>query len=310
MVRRPESRRTWPLAAAAAALALGVAPPPSAALVSPEAEIAAQLRDCANVERAKRNLPTLVHNRVLDRSAACHASNMARYDFSEHTDPWGRGPAERVDRFGSAAAFGVIGENLAAGDMTPADACVEWMRSAGHRANILDPAFRFVGGGFAAGQTALGYYYVQEFGGVGPGAPRASRQPQHGPRVVMRLSQAGDALTLRVDGRRMAVARRGQTLDVPLGRVRPRARITVEVRSVSGELSWGIEQRSDGRRVYRDVRGSGAEATASVVDLATAGPPLVHRVTLDPRGRVLSSFTSPLPKGLPWARARPVASSR
>jgi hypothetical protein len=102
-----------------------------------------------------------------------------------------------------------------------------------------------------------------------------------------------------VDGRRRAVARRGQTLDVALGRVRPRARITVEARSVSGDLSFDIEERTDGHRVYGDAR-RGHPARATVVDLATGGKPLIHRVTLDPRGHVLESFTSRLPPASPW----------
>jgi uncharacterized protein YkwD len=286
--------------AAAVAAAIAAASPGSAAAVSPQ-DVAAQIRQCANQERAKHGLGPLVENHVLDQAAAFHARNMARHDFFGHTDPWGRGPAERVDRLGSAAAFHVIGENIADGQRSAAVACVEWMHSAGHRANILDPAFHSVGGGFAVGQTRARYYYVQEFGNTKLAGPRPgdSRARQGGPRVLMRLSEAGDALTLRLDGRRLAIARRGQTLDVPLGQVRPSARITVEVRSVSGELSWGIEERSDSRPVYRDRRAATAAPT-TIVDLATDGTPLIHRVTLDPHGRVLGSFTSRLPAAARW----------
>jgi uncharacterized protein YkwD len=288
--------------AAAVAAALAVcSPEPTAAASDPG--IVAQILECANSERAKHGLGTLVENHVLDQAAEFHARNMARYDFSEHFDPWGRGPWERVDRFGSADAFRKIGENLDAGAPSAAEACADWIRSPGHRANMLDPQFRTIGGGFAIGQTALQYYYVQEFGATDPAhASRAdARSRERGPRVAMRLSQAGDQLTLRLDGRRRAVARRGQTLDVQLGRVRPRARITVEARSVSGDLSWDIQERSDGRRVYSDAH-RGASARTTVVDLAIGGEPLVHRVALDPRGHVLESFTSRVPSASAWRR--------
>ena len=286
--------------AAVVVAAIAAASSERAAAVSLDG-IAAEVRDCANQERVRHGLPPLVENHVLDQAAAFHARNMARYDFSEHYDPWGRGPWERVDRFGSADAFRKIGENLDAGAPSPAEACSDWMRSAGHRANMLDPQFRTIGGGFAIGQTALRYYYVQEFGATNPDAQRTgdSSPRERGPRVAMRLSQAGDRLTLRLDGRTVAIARRGQTLDVPLGRIRPRARITVEARSVSGDLSWDIQQRSDGRRVYSDAR-HGASARTTVVDLATGGEPLVHRVALDPRGHVLESFTSRVPSASAW----------
>jgi uncharacterized protein YkwD len=310
MVRRSQSRQLWVISAAVAASIAAASPRPAAA-VSTE-EVAAQVRECANQERVKHGLQPLVENHILDQAAQLHARNMARYDFLGHTDPWGRGPGQRVDRFGSADAFYVIAENVAGGQQSVAEACAEWMQSAGHRASILDPIFHSVGGGFAIGQTQLRFYYVQEFGKTNPGGapPKESRRRgPRGPRVVMRLSEAGDVMTLHLDGRPMAVARRGQTLDVPLGRVRPRARITVEARSVSGELSWGIEQRSNGRSVYSDTR-AGAPEPATTVDLATGGTPLIHRVTLDPRGHVLKSFTSRLPKASLWGQAGLVGSFR
>jgi uncharacterized protein YkwD len=298
--------------AAAVAVAIAAASPEPTAAVSTD-EVAAQVRECANTERAKRGLRPLVRNPILDQAAELHARNMARYDFLGHTDPWGRGPGQRVDRFGSADAFYVIAENVAGGQASVAEACAEWMQSAGHRASILDPIFHSVGGGFAIGQTQLRYYYVQEFGKTNPGgeSPKEPRKRgPRGPRVAMRLSQAGDVMTVHVDGRPVATARRGQTLDVQLGRVRPRARITVEARSVSGELSWGIEERSDGHRVYRDARAATGSEPANVVDLATGGAPLIHRVTLDPRGRVLRSFTSRLPKVVLWGRVGLVSGFR
>jgi uncharacterized protein YkwD len=251
-----------------------------------------QIRECANSEREKRGLPHLAENRVLDQAARFHAKNMAKQNFFDHDDPQGRGPAERIDIFGSWQAFGGIGENIAAGEDGPEQACQDWMESPGHRENILDPSFHSVGGGFATGDTDLRFYYVQEFGekdiGGGP-APRRKASSPSGPPVTVRLFNAQDRVTLSVDGRRLVSARAGQSRTVELGRLDPDARIEVEAFSASSYLSWGIEERNGDRTVYRDARAVGAKSADETVDLASGPDPLVHRVTLDPRGHVLAS---------------------
>src|SRR5918912_570105 len=144
--------RTWAWSALAAAVLVAIgAPRPGAAAIAVEEEIAAQVRLCANEQRVKHGLEPVVENTILDRAAAFHARQMARHDFFGHDDPAGRGPADRVELFGSAAAFQVVGENIAAGEPSPAEACRDWMRSPGHRANMLDTTWRSVGGGFAVG---------------------------------------------------------------------------------------------------------------------------------------------------------------
>jgi uncharacterized protein YkwD len=88
---------------------------------------------------------------------------MARYGFFGHTDPWGRGPGERIALFNSLRW--TWGENIAAGFRTGRAACRGWMNSPGHRANILDPDFKRVGGGFARTRRGPYYtYFVMELG--------------------------------------------------------------------------------------------------------------------------------------------------
>jgi uncharacterized protein YkwD len=312
MSGRAHSRRAW-VVAAAVAVAATVVPAP-AARASITERIAKQVRECANSERAKHGLGHLAENPILDQAAAFHARNMAKYDFFDHDDPWGRTPEQRIDKFGSAAAFDGTGENIAAGETSAAQACEDWMNSPGHRANILDPTFHSVGGGFARGDTEYRFYYVQEFGeanpGGGPAPDRQARPARTTPPVVMRLFRAGDALTLSVDGRRTVTAHPGQNLHVQLGRLDPHARITVEARSASGQLSWGVEERSGGRPVYRDAHAADPEPDSATVDLASASAPLVHRVVLDPRGRVLDAFTSDEPPPERWRGGGPVTQFR
>jgi uncharacterized protein YkwD len=293
---------------AAMAGALAAAALPAPALAQSVAERAAQeVRQCANKERAKRGLPHLVDNPILDKAARFHAKNMAKENFFDHTDPKGRGPAERIDIFGSWEAFNGIGENIAAGEDGPGQACRDWMESPGHRENILDPKFHAVGGGFAMGDTDYRFYYVQEFGerNVGPPAPKLTDDPSQQPQVAVRLFNAQDSLTVSVDGQSRATVRAGQERTVKLGRLGPEARIKVEAFSSGSYLSWGIEERSGKRRVYEDARDLGAKASAAApeVDLASGPEPLVHRVILDARGRVLAS-TSAHPPRLPGPAPR------
>ncbi len=63
----------------------------------------------------------------------------------------------------SGAKYRTAGENIAAGQPTPASVIDAWMHSTGHRANILNPEFKHLGVGYC--QTAGGYgsYWVQCF---------------------------------------------------------------------------------------------------------------------------------------------------
>jgi uncharacterized protein YkwD len=58
-----------------------------------------------------------------------------------------------------------IGENIAAGQMT-ADAAVQgWIKSPGHCANIMSPAYSEMGAAFVVNrQSSAGIYWAQVFG--------------------------------------------------------------------------------------------------------------------------------------------------
>jgi uncharacterized protein YkwD len=313
MVRLANGRRGWLVAGLVATLLAAALPAPAPAEGIVE-RVEDAIRKCANRERAKAGLPRLTENTILNRAARFHAKNMAKHDFFSHDDPQGRGPAQRVDIFGSWEAFTGIGENIAAGRNDPADTCRDWMESPGHRENILDPSFHAIGGGFAIGDNALRFYYVQEFGERNVGAAPPKRTPTKpnpaGPRVVMRLFNAKDSMSLLVDGRRLVTVRPGQARSVELGKLDPHARITVEAFSANGELSWGIEQRRGNRTVYRDTRAIGRASAGSTVELATGPEPLVHRVTLDPRGHVLDSSSPRAPRSGIWDDPVPAATAR
>ena len=314
MLRIAHSRRRWLVAALSATLVAAAVPAPAHGQGVTE-RVEEEIFKCANRERAKAGLSKLARNPILDKAARFHAKNMAKNDFFSHDDPQGRGPAQRIDIFGSWEAFTGIGENIAAGRNSPADTCQDWMESPGHRRNILDSSFRAMGAGFAMGDTELRFYYVQEFGerNVGGSAPKPRAAPAAGPEgppVVMRLFNAQDSMSLSVDGRRLVTLHPGEARSVELGRLSPDSRITVQAFSASGQLSWGIEQRRGDRTVYRDARAIGHASTSSTIELATGSEALVHRVTLDPRGKVLESSSPRAPEARLWDDTAPTATAR
>jgi hypothetical protein len=97
---------------------------------------------CANAERAERGLPTLRWSVTLYEAADGHAREMAARASISHQYP---GEPELAARGRSAGArFSEIAENVA---QAPTAVLIHdaWMKSAGHRANLLDPNVDSVG---------------------------------------------------------------------------------------------------------------------------------------------------------------------
>jgi len=123
-----------------------------------------QVLQLINLERAAldEDLAPVVVSPTLGKIAATFACRMVELKFFGHTDPLtGHGPGERAVA-GDYAYFSV-GENLAAGASTAAEAMRLWMESPAHRAIILDPKWKEVGIAVRSG-TDNSIYWVQEFG--------------------------------------------------------------------------------------------------------------------------------------------------
>jgi uncharacterized protein YkwD len=129
-----------------------------------------------NRERAAHHERPLRTSRRLARAAQRHSTSMAVYDYFEHTGPSGITPLARLRAVGyisrSRAGY-EVGENIAWGTLslaTPRAIVKEWMGSAPHRANILDPRFRETGVGVSPHPPASlahgqpGAIYTQDFG--------------------------------------------------------------------------------------------------------------------------------------------------
>jgi uncharacterized protein YkwD len=105
-----------------------------------------------NAERARHGLGHLVRDDSLELASQRHSEDMAARDFFEHDTPDGITTALRIARAGYPVFHTTTAENLYWGEdekSTPVSAQRSWMRSPGHRANILLPELRVVGIGIA-----------------------------------------------------------------------------------------------------------------------------------------------------------------
>ncbi len=126
-----------------------------------------------NRERSARGLPKLSEQAELRTAADEHAVHMVDAQFFSHDAPDGTDMVDRILGTGYAQDQGwSLGENIAWGSGPLATAAAihrAWMRSPGHKANILRRQFREIGIGIALGAPAPtggqeGATYAADFG--------------------------------------------------------------------------------------------------------------------------------------------------
>jgi uncharacterized protein YkwD len=116
-----------------------------------------------NAERRQRGLRELSWNPRLDQAAKLHARNMATYRKMSHVLPESRFPTLSHRAAHVAYPYKMIAENIALG-YRDAESVVEgWMKSPGHRRNILSPEVSELGTGVVSSATG-GLYFCQVFG--------------------------------------------------------------------------------------------------------------------------------------------------
>ena len=102
-------------------------------------------------------------NPALSSAALAHSREMARYVEFDHRGHDGSTPADRVAR-ARYGAYRIVGENIAAGAMTPMEVTDGWLSSPAHCENIMDARFTQVGIGYAASPgSAAQMYWTQDF---------------------------------------------------------------------------------------------------------------------------------------------------
>jgi uncharacterized protein YkwD len=128
-----------------------------------------------NAQRTARGLGRLRAQPALAEVAGRYARQMVRDRFFDHTSPGGSTMVSRIrsTSYLRDVASWTVGENLAWGSgpkATPRATVQAWMRSASHRANLLDRRFNDVGIGIAEGgpeslpPDELAATYVTDFG--------------------------------------------------------------------------------------------------------------------------------------------------
>jgi uncharacterized protein YkwD len=115
-----------------------------------------------NGARAQAGLQPLSISGPLGQAAQRYAETMASSGCFSHGCP----PEPSMVRRAEAAGYTSwtnLGENIAYGQRTADEVFQAWMSSSGHRANILNPAFRDLGVGLAYNGSGRPYW-VQSFG--------------------------------------------------------------------------------------------------------------------------------------------------
>lgn len=133
-------------------------PPARACTAPPMEELQVHLA-AVNAERGKSGRMPLALDPGLAQLAQAHACDMARRGYFSHTSPDGSTMVSRARRAG-LSNYCSIGENIARGHADVPSAMASWLRSPGHRRNILDRDFTHVGFG-----RAPGAHWVQLFAG-------------------------------------------------------------------------------------------------------------------------------------------------
>jgi len=133
-------------------LAVGVAPPARAGL--PALEYQAEAFTVTNVQRLLHERAPLRHGACVQKWAVRQARKMARQERMFHQD---------LARVAKDCGLSYAGENVAYGYPTGRSVVRDgWMKSPGHRANILSTSYRQMGIG---ARKADGVWYVaQVFG--------------------------------------------------------------------------------------------------------------------------------------------------
>ncbi|MFD5892643.1 CAP domain-containing protein [Streptomyces sp. NPDC060366] len=125
--------------------------------------LADQVTTLVNSERSKAGCGPVSANSQLDTAALRHSQDMAAKDYFDHNSPDGKDPGDRITAAGYQ--WSTYGENIARGQQTAAQVMEGWMNSPGHRANILNCAFKEIGVGVH--NESGGPWWTQAFGARG-----------------------------------------------------------------------------------------------------------------------------------------------
>lgn len=114
--------------------------------------------DFINSTRLQEGLGKLNYDVMMNEVARKHSENMVEHGFFDHTDTEGFTVSDRVSEGGYRVSL--VGENLAFGQLNAMFAHENLMNSLGHRENILNKDYSYVGVGVAFSEENVPYFTV------------------------------------------------------------------------------------------------------------------------------------------------------
>lgn len=114
--------------------------------------------DLINSTRLQEGLGNLNYDVMMNEVARKHSENMIEHRFFDHTDSEGFTVSDRVREGGYRVSL--VGENLAYGQLNAMFAHENLMNSLGHRENILNKDYSYVGVGVAFSEENVPYFTV------------------------------------------------------------------------------------------------------------------------------------------------------
>jgi uncharacterized YkwD family protein/spore coat assembly protein SafA len=120
----------------------------------------AQVSELVNKQRVAAGLAPVKLNWELSRVARYKSQDMIDKKYFAHQSPTYGSPFTMMQSFGMS--FSAAGENIAYGQATPAAVMDAWMKSPGHKANIMSPIYNQLGVGAAKAANGT-LYWTQMF---------------------------------------------------------------------------------------------------------------------------------------------------
>lgn len=145
---------------AAVSVVVALAAPAAAGDVKPR-QLERRVVELTNERRADHGCADVRLRAPIRKAARRHSARMAREDLFEHQLPGEPGLGARLNRAGYRG-WDYAAENIAVGYLTARSVVRAWMRSPGHRANILDCGLEHIGVGVVDDGGIV--WWTQDFG--------------------------------------------------------------------------------------------------------------------------------------------------
>jgi len=120
-----------------------------------------QVFNLVNQQRQQQGLQPYQCDAKAVKVARDYSALMCSTGHFSHYGPDGSTPWTRLKAGG--VSYSTAGENIAAGQTTPASVMNSWMNSSGHRANILSGSFSHIGVGYDNCGQGYKHYWTQTF---------------------------------------------------------------------------------------------------------------------------------------------------